>query len=382
MQLVRGNKEQDVGQPVERVGNMEIVKVKNRKDQKKFINFRKEIYNSHPEYVDNNLFMIKELFAKRTCFVNNKEINVIYIEEDDKILCQGMVVYTKELPEYIQLCFFESRENQEKAVNLLVDEAIRIGREYHCKKLVIGLNGHVNYGLGLLCSHHNEKNSFSSSVNPRYYNDYFEKMNCSNIYLNTYKAHSFDEKMKSYERIINKINKNYTFKYFNKKEFEYYSKIYTDLNNECFVGHRYYYKREYNEDKEMLKELFLFMKEDSLIFAFHNDKPIGFVLWYPDFNELIKNGGFFGVKEFFKNIFLNKKIETAKVMEYGAIEEYRRIGLPLALLYQVYLATKKYNIKKAETSWILDENKDSNSVCQAICDEEYKRYVVYEKDIN
>ena len=311
---------------------MDIVTVKTRTDQKKFIKFRKEIYNSHPGYVDNNLFMIKELFAKKTCFINNKEIFVIYIEEDDKILCQGMVVFAKELPEYIQLCFFESRKNQKKAVKALVDEAIKVGRAFNCKKLVIGLNGHVNYGLGLLCSHFNEKNSFSSSINPEYYNEYFEKMNCSNIYLNTYKAHFFDEKMEKYERIINKINKNYTFKYFNKKEFEYYSKIYTDLNNECFVDHRYYYKREYNEDIEMLKELFLFMKEDSLIFAFDNERPIGFILWYPDFNELIKNGGSFGVKEFFKNIFLNKKIETAKVMEYGVLEEYRKIGLPLALL--------------------------------------------------
>lgn len=361
---------------------METVIVRNRKDQKKFIHFRKEAYSSHPGYVDNNLFMIKELFAQKTCFINNKDIYAIYIEDDDKILCQGMVVYTKELPEYIQLCFFESRKNQEKAVKLLVDKAMEIGKKYNCPKLVIGLNGHVNYGLGLLCSHYHEKNSFSSSVNPKYYNDYFEEMNCLKIYLNSYKAHSFEEKVKKFEKIINKINRNYTFRYFNKKEFDYYSKIYTDLNNECFVDHRYYYKREYSEDKEMLKELFLFMKEDSLIFAFHNDKPVGFILWYPDYNELIKNGGVFGVKEFFKNLFMNKKIKTAKLMEYGVIEEYRKIGLPLALLYQVYLATKKYNIKKAETSWILEENEASNSVGKAICDEEYKRYVVYEKDIN
>ena len=99
------------GQPEERVGNMETVIVRDRKGQRKFINFRKEIYRSHPGYVDNNLFMIKELFSEKTCFVNNKEIYVIYIEEADEILCQGMVVYAKELSEHIQLCFFESRNS-------------------------------------------------------------------------------------------------------------------------------------------------------------------------------------------------------------------------------------------------------------------------------
>ena len=325
--------------------------------------------------------MIKELFANRTCFVDNKKIYVINIENDNHVLCQGMIIYTKQLPDYIQLCFFESRKNQEKAVKLLVDEAIKIGKENNCKKLVVGLNGHVNYGLGLLCSHYDEKNSFSSSVNPKYYNDYFEKLNCEKIYLNTYKAHSFDKTMKKYEGIISKLNKSYEFKYFDKSNFDYFSKIYTDLNNSTFNNHRYYYPRKYNEDKEMLKELFLFMKEDSLIFAFKDNKPVGFILWYPDYNELLKNGGFFGTTEFFKNIFMKKRMKTAKVMEYGILEEYRKVGLPIALLNQVYLCTKKYKLEKAETSWILEENKDSNSICEAVCDEKYKRYVVYEKKI-
>ena len=68
-------------------------------------------------------------------------------------------------------------------------------------------------------------------------------------------------------------------------------------------------------------------------------------------------------------------------MEYGILEEYRKIGLPLGLINQVFLSFKNYNINRVITSWILDENKDSNSVCEAICDGLYKRYVVYEKRI-
>jgi len=68
-------------------------------------------------------------------------------------------------------------------------------------------------------------------------------------------------------------------------------------------------------------------------------------------------------------------------MEIALLEDYRKIGLPLGLLNQIKLCLDRYKIKSLETSWVLEENYASNSVCKAICDEEYKRYVVYEKAI-
>ena len=124
------------------------------------------------------------------------------------------------------------------------------------------------------------------------------------------------------------------------------------------------------------------MKEDSLFFAFKGTEPVGFIMWYPDYNELAKPGELFGTKHFFKNKLKGKNIKTAKVMEWGVLEEYRGCGLPVALTDCVYQTLKSnYNCSRVESSWILDENEDSNSICQAICDEKYKEYVVYEKAI-
>ncbi len=356
--------------------------MRTRQEQKRFLEFRRNRYRENPIYVDNNYFMIKEVFAKKTCFLEDKTVYVFNVEEDGVVLCQGMVVHAKKLPEYIQLCFFESKPDCEKAVERLVEEAIRLGREHGCKTLVIGLNGHVNYGLGFLDSHFEQKNSFSAGINPPYYNTYFREMGCQEVFLNTYKIHFVDKQLERYMRMIQKMDKAYTFRQFDKRQFDYYAKIYTDLNNRCFGAHRYYYNRTYEEDREMLKELFLFMKEDSLIFAFKGDTPIGFLMWYPDFNELVKQGEIFGARHFFRRLFRGNRYDTAKVMEFGVLEQYRMLGIPLALLHQVSVRLGKYGITKGETSWILEENTDSNRVCQAVCDETYKRYVVYEKPIS
>ena len=112
---------------------MNLVEVKNKKQQKKFIDFRRKIYANANKYVDNNLLMIKELFSEKTSFINDKNIYVFNVEDNNKVVCQGIIVYAKKLPEYIQLCFFESEPNQEKAVNLLVNKAIGIGKKYKCK---------------------------------------------------------------------------------------------------------------------------------------------------------------------------------------------------------------------------------------------------------
>lgn len=360
---------------------MELAAVTHKKDEKQFLKFRKTLYQNNKTFIDNSYFMIREVFRKQTCFINGKEIYPINVMDDNRIVSQGIVVFAKDLPDYIQLCFFESLPDQSEAVKMLVDKAVEIGKNKGCKKIVVGLNGHVNYGLGFLNSHYDTVNSFSATANPSYYHDYFKGMDFSEIKMNTYVIHTIDNRLDSFQKLFEKLDKTYTFRNFDKKRFDDDAKIYTDLNNKTFYNHRYYYQRNYQEDIEMLKELFLFMKEDSLIFAFQGDQPVGFIMWYPDFNELGKRGDIFGAKHFIKNIFGGSRIKTAKIMEYGILDENRRSGLALALINQIFKNLKNYHITRAETSWILDENKDSNSFCQAICDSRYKDYVTYEKDI-
>ncbi len=123
------------------------------------------------------------------------------------------------------------------------------------------------------------------------------------------------------------------------------------------------------------------MKPESLIFAFYGEKPVGFIMWYPDFNELVEGGHSFGLWTYLKNLFLSKKIKKAKVTEIGILEEYRNSGLALGLINQACLKINELGISSGESSWVLEENVDSNSICKAFCDSLYKRYVVYERDI-
>ena len=56
---------------------MKLVEVTTKKEQQRFIDFRRKVYKQNPLYVDNNLFMIKEVFAKKTSFIDNKNQFII-----------------------------------------------------------------------------------------------------------------------------------------------------------------------------------------------------------------------------------------------------------------------------------------------------------------
>lgn len=348
--------------------------------KKRFLNFRKSILKSS-NFVDNDYFMVKKILDKNTVFFQSCEAFGVFVEDDaSNIKCEGIIAYSDRLPEYIQLCFFQTLDGETEAVKCLTDYVEEYGVKKSCTKLSVGLNGHLNYGLGLLSSDYDSKNSFSSPANLQFTNDCFKELGFDEILLNSYLIEKFDNRLDKYRKIHDRLMKKYTFRSFNKKNFDNDSELFTDLNNEIFTDHKFYYKRTYEEDKEMLKELFLFMKEDSVFYIYDIEKPVGFFMWYPDFNELAKEGDIFGAKHYIKSLF-KKKYKTGKFMAFGLLPEYRNKGLPISIAFYIKDLYEKHGIYRLESSWILADNSASNNVADTICDRLYKKYTVFEKEL-
>ena len=47
---------------------MKVVEVKTKKEKKKFLEFRTQIYKENPMFIDNDLFVLKELFFGKSSF--------------------------------------------------------------------------------------------------------------------------------------------------------------------------------------------------------------------------------------------------------------------------------------------------------------------------
>lgn len=346
-------------------------------DYRDYINFVKGIYNRYPNYKDSSMPVLKQFLYKQGTFCSNLDIIPIMVKKGQSIIAVCMYIISQSYDKVLQVAFFEALEGNQEAIDLIMEKAKLICKEMGLNKIVIGLNGHVNYGIGLLCDKFDKDISFGSSFTPSYYVDYFSKYKSQEHKMVSYCGSIGTFSFGKYERILERIDGKFNFRYMDFKNFREEMKIYTDLNNICFKEHPFYFERTYDEDYELFKELRYFIREENIIFVQKGDNPIGYMLWYPDFNELLGYGKTIGVGTFIKNKLFSKKIKKLKIVEIAVLPEYQNSGAILGLFYKCF-RENAHKYTTYESSWIFEENFKSRNFGVKLLEREYKHYVAYE----
>lgn len=356
--------------------NMNIVEC-NSNNYKLYMKFTKAIYKDNMFFKDTTSSLLKAILLKQSEFCKYAYVYPVMIYDVDKIVAVCTYIHADNYKETLQIAYFEALPYYDEAIELIINLGKEICRERSISKITIGLNGHVNYGLGILGDNYDTSLSFGNNYNPPYYIDYFDKYKTVEYTLTSFKGSMKDFNMDREQKAIKRICSKFTFRNINFKDFKNEMEIYTELNNMCFLNHPFYFKRSYMEDYELFKDLKLFIKEENLIFAEKDGRPIGFILWYPDFNQLIPKGKSMGVSTFIKNKLFSHRINKFKIVEIGVLPEFHNTGAILGLFNECYKKAKeKYDLY--ETSWILDSNFKSRNFGVKWANEEYKHYRVYE----
>jgi GNAT superfamily N-acetyltransferase len=134
--------------------------------------------------------------------------------------------------------------------------------------------------------------------------------------------------------------------------------IYTYLNNACFLDHPFWAERNVQEDFELFHPFRFLIKEENLLFAEKDGKPIGFFLWYPDFNQLLKGHQHLGIKHVLQYYF-TRRIDTFRFTEIAVLPEYKLSHAAQALILYAIPYIRKAGIKYGEGGFIFEENKNS-----------------------
>ena len=361
---------------------MNIVKIKNIR---KFKEFSKRIYKDDPLYRDNKSALIDLVCKKNSAFYKNSWQEMVAVCDGGNTICQCALTNHKHDKDTMMLSFFESLPNAEDAVSCLVDYAGQKAKERGCIKLVVGVDGHCNYSVGFLIDSQGTPAGFGEAYNPIYYNDYFRDMGWDTIELVSVKEYIPDVKRKPFEAAARILKDRIRIEYadLSRAGFENTIKMYTDISNEIFEGHRYCAFREFAEDLALLKQMKPLLNPDNLIFAFEGDEPVGFLLWYPDFNEFLPPGKGAGIGTFI-NYRIQKKLPTSlKVTQIGILPKYRNRALILHLFGALADAqgARYSEMQYVKSSWILSENNRSKDMSEKILRSPYKKFATYEKDL-
>ncbi len=338
-----------------------------KKEKAEFLKFHAALYKGDPSYVCMENFVLQDVLFQQTDFAKTCVVQPVAVKSDGKILAQAILIYASKLP-LIQVGFFDALRNQKGAVALILSQARALKAQYGAKGIVVGLNGHISYGVGILTEGFAHKNSFDSIYNKDYYADYFALGRRQG--LSTYKAAICDA-LPRFPKIdasgvrIRKCNlKSY------KREMETMRALCeqtiakTDLYFPTDEGHFY----------QLTSALQPFLRAENLLFAEDaKGNPIGFLFYHPDFNQTLKGGKEYSLLGMvFAMLTQKKQIDTVKINAIGSLSPRATNAL-----LQEFCALNKDKYDFLETTFIWDNNLQSSLLAKRVLGDAHRKYEVY-----
>ncbi len=117
--------------------------------------------------------------------------------------------------------------------------------------------------------------------------------------------------------------------------------------------------------------------------AEHGDRTVAFALALPDMNQALRhaNGRLFPFG-LLKVLWHSRRIDAARVLVLGVVDEYRGRGLDAVLYADLYDHGASIGLRGAELSWVLEDNHAIRKPIEgAMGARPYKTYRIYEMSI-
>jgi GNAT superfamily N-acetyltransferase len=132
----------------------------------------------------------------------------------------------------------------------------------------------------------------------------------------------------------------------------------------------------------MARALKPIVEPDLVLIAEIDGRPVGFSVALPDYNPIFKkmNGRLwpFGICHFLLG---RRRLDTVRVITMGVVEEHRRRGIDVLLIYHTFKNGVARGFFKGEFSWILEDNALLVRALERMGARRSKTYRIYEKTL-
>ncbi len=369
---------------------MEIIEVKDRSSRKQFLNVVEDIYSNDPSYVRPLNRDIENTFdPNKNPFFKHGNASRFILIDDKKNAIGRIAAFINEKKAYGfeqptgGLGFFECI-NDQKAAFALLDAGIK----WLSERGMEATDGPINFGendnfWGLLVEGFTDP-TYGMQYNPPYYQKFFESYGFENYFEQV--TNRLDLKKPFPERFW-KIaawigeKPDYHFKHFTwKDKFKFIDDM-VEVYNDAWKFHENFTPLS----REKVLPSFLKAKdiaiEEFLWFAYYKNEPVGFILLYPDVNQILKkfNGSLNLLNKlqflWFKH---NKTMTRLRVVILGVKTKYQRSGVESGLFYHLRGPVfKREWFNEMELSWVGDFNPKMRALQDSMGAEFSKKHITY-----
>ena len=372
---------------------MKIVEVETKDLRKEFVNFPKYLYRNDSKWVTPLDSEVEAVFDpdRNAVFSRGEAIRWLLVDNKNKTLGR-IAAFIDEIRKNAYkyptggIGYFEVIEDFNAAA-MLFDTAI----EWLKERGIEAIDGPINFGendnnWGLLVDGFTIP-TFGMPYNKTYYKDFFEEYGFKNYFdqfsylKDLSKVNAFPER---FMRIAEWISKRpgYSFDHFRFKNAAKYVNDVVEVYNATWAE----FKEDFTPlDPEVLHDTIrktkIFLEEDLVWFAYHNDQPIAFFLLYPDINQILKHlSGKLDPLSIAKLLVMKKnhKITRIRAAAAGVHPKYQNSGVESAIFFQLYKVFKaKPWYRELELSWVGDFNPKMISIYEAIGAQKSKTHTTY-----
>ncbi|MBU1239041.1 GNAT family N-acetyltransferase [Myxococcota bacterium] len=323
-------------------------------NRKAFYEVPARLYAGTPNWRNTEEEIVHMLVEKKSCFFLHASIHSFLLMDQGQVVGRFSLIHDEKLPEYVQIAFFEATFGLTGVQEAVFDRA-RIMYP-SCTKVVAGLCGHLNYAAGFLDSAFDEPPLFGLPYTPPWYPDYFPSLTKKPLVSYRFSNQLFYDLLESGH--LDVPLGSITIRKMSRRHLKRDVAIYTELNNTCFSDHPYWSDRTAEEDLELFLPFRFLLKEENLLIAEDQGRPVGFLLWYPDFNELVSGSSALGIREVLHYHVANP-IRSSRLTEIAVIPEYRRKGIVQAMIKEMTGHMQRGGFEYTEGGFIFEENQAS-----------------------
>lgn len=373
---------------------IEIIRVNNKKELRKFIDFPRQLYRDNPNYISELDLTVKNKLTERNPFFKHSDITMFLAKssQSGKIIGRISAIYNRtHLEKYNDDCgffgFFDSVDDV-KVSKMLLDKASDWLRSKGLKYIVGPTNLTTNDSCGILIKGFEYPNQVSMPYNYPYYQNLLKSYGLAQA-IDLYSYYLVDKpSLEKYSNIMNRAEKrlndrgiiirSLSARTYN-DDIKLLREVYNRFNNDSWG----FMPLNKDEFKHMASDLKSIMPYDLALIAEKEGKIIGYIIAVPDFNQVLKhinNGKLFpfGVLKILK---YRRSIDSSRVMLIGINDKFRGTGLDLVLYQRITNALYQQNIYQCECAYVMSTNKTMNSLMIKIGGNPIKQYRLYKKQL-
>ncbi|NBP05053.1 MAG: GNAT family N-acetyltransferase [Bacteroidetes bacterium] len=280
--------------------------------------------------------------------------------------------------------FFECIENQD-AANLLFDAC----KKWLQEKGLTYMDGPVNFGdrdsfWGLLVERHSYP-SYREAYQPQYYRGFFEDYGFEKIFEQktcdiTNDVFNVERFGKLAGRVLS--NPRYRFVSLDYSRLDKFSADFVRIYNEAWAHHEDFKPLTIEKMMARLKKVKPVLPADFAVFAYADDRPIGFYVSILEVNQVFRHfGGKLSLLNMLRFLWLRRSINKVRGIVFGVVPDFQNLGIETGMIMTVYENLKRNpQITVAELAWIGDFNPKMLSMLASLGAYTAKVHYTYRKN--